>query len=227
MNTYYLALQSTPSQVEIGLFCNGQMISFITEDKMNASREILSLLDHILQKSHVLLSECSFIAVNKGPGFFTTLRTVIAYANGLSFSTSIPIIGIDCLQASIKEFANSAFPHTVFLLDACAQEVYYIYFNPVTKQLEEGYKNIKALLEDITRLFPDTTVRFIGQGATVYASFITSMLDKCAYIPEANPAQCSLSQIAALALEEWQISHTGTQQLLPHYIKRHPLDTSN
>lgn len=224
MNTHYLALQSTPSHIEIGLFRDSSLIKLVTQDKMNASKDFLPLLDHLLKESGVALSECAFIAVNKGPGFFTTLRTIIAFANGLSFATGIPIIGVDCLQTSLQEFSDHTWPHTVFLMDACAQDVYYIYHHPKTAQIEKGYKNIKALLEDIAQS-ANSIVRFIGHGTTIYRSFIIERLGKLAYIPEINPEQCSLPAIAQVALKEWKDTHTGVTQLLPLYIKRHPLDT--
>lgn len=231
MSTYFLALQSTPTSLEIGLFHHHEMLSSQSIDKMIASKDFLLALETVLATAHKKITDCSFIVVNQGPGYFTTLRTTITYANGLGFALHIPLIGVSGLYTSYHEYATE--PQTVFLLDACAQDVYYAY--SVNDLLQVGYKNIEVLLCDLQQLWPHSTITCMGQGTLVHQQKITAILGSQGIIPESNPAQCSLSYLAKCGYsvyvkttpdkQTWQQTTNPVYQLEPLYFKRHPMDT--
>ncbi len=237
MSTYFLALQSTPTSLEIGLFHHHEMLSSQSIDKMIASKDFLLTLETVLAAAQKKITDCSFIVVNQGPGYFTTLRTTITYANGLGFALHIPLIGINGMDASYHQYA--ADPQTVFLLDACAQDIYYAY--SIDDALQTGYKNIEVLLRDLQQLWPHGTITCMGQGALVHQQKIATILGPQGIIPESNPAQCSLDYLArcgysvyvkasdfAKATPDTRACQQTTNfvyQLEPLYFKRHPMDT--
>lgn len=55
------------------------------------SQAILPLIDQILIKNKLVLSDLTSIEVNTGPGSFTGIRVGIAVANALSFALKIPV----------------------------------------------------------------------------------------------------------------------------------------
>lgn len=62
-------------------------------DSGKRSQEALLLIDQILKKANIALSDIDKIQVTKGPGSFTGLRVGISIANALSF----------CLQKKLNE----------------------------------------------------------------------------------------------------------------------------
>src|SRR5471030_2525471 len=96
---HYLSIQNTYTHVEMALFQDGQLINWVSEDKLRASKHFILLIAGLLQEHQIKFSDLSFVAVNQGPGPFTTLRVVIASVNGLSYATKIPLVGIDALDA--------------------------------------------------------------------------------------------------------------------------------
>lgn len=82
-------------EVFIGLVENGVSIDSIklTGEKRQADR-LLSLLDRVLKKNKLKLTNLMGIAVVKGPGSFTSLRIGVVVANTLAWSLKVPIIGV-------------------------------------------------------------------------------------------------------------------------------------
>jgi tRNA threonylcarbamoyladenosine biosynthesis protein TsaB len=63
----------------------------------------------------------SAIIVGLGPGSFTGLRIVLAFAKGLAFARDIPIVGVDSLAAMQHDVAG---PERVAVLEAYAGQVF-------------------------------------------------------------------------------------------------------
>ena len=103
----FAALQNTYQEIQVALWCDSLFVGSLSVPKNHASAELIPTLAFLLNQHNLRLEQLSFIAVNKGPGPFTTLRVVIASANGLSFASDIPLVGVDGLKAFLH--ANSTF----------------------------------------------------------------------------------------------------------------------
>lgn len=215
---YFLAIQNTYDQVELGLFSfDLKLLAQCAIAKHDASKELIPVLAQFLQKQGIRLTELPFIAVNQGPGPFTTLRVVISTVNGLSFATGIPLVGVDALEAARRAWHDATYPMTVIMFNAFAFDVYTI----IEKQgtvIFKGYKNIDQFLETLQK--EKGPIRLMGNGATLYRDKITLALNNI-IIPKPNPDYCPLMYIAQLGYKQWQQSKKGVQQLLPLYLKQH------
>jgi len=85
-----------------------------------------------------------------------------------------------------------------------------------------GYKNNATLLENIHSNYPNTQIRFIGNGTALYRQEIIDIFGTYALLPDPMPDTCSIQQIGLMGLTQWQQGNTGTEQLLPLYLKLHP-----
>ncbi len=215
---YYLAIQTTYEQLEMGLFKNNQLIEHIKEDKKQASKLVIEHLTALLKNHAVELADLSFIAVNQGPAPFTSLRVVIATVNGLAFASQVPLVGVDGLAAFMNQYQSSEWPITIGLLNAFNNDVYFAITQPEIA-LQTGCKNIEAFLVELKQQFPDQQLRFIGNGTALFQKEIIATFANNASIPEPLPEYVSLSEVGALALSDWQQRITSTQ-LLPLYLKR-------
>ena len=215
---YYLALQTTYEQLEIGLFKKNQLIEQVKEGKKQASKLIIEHLNAVLANHAVELADLSFIAVNQGPAPFTSLRVVIATVNGLAFASQIPLVGVDGLAAFMNQYQSSEWSITIGLLNAFNNDVYFAITQPNTP-LQTGCKNIETFLEELKQQFPDQQLCFIGNGTALFQKEITDAFAANAFIPEPLPEYVSLSAIGTLATAQWEQRITSTQ-LLPLYLKR-------
>jgi tRNA threonylcarbamoyladenosine biosynthesis protein TsaB len=71
----------------------------INKPGITHSSILIPSLRNIMKISEINLNELDGIAVSVGPGSFTGLRVGLATAKGLAFSLSIPIIGVNSLEA--------------------------------------------------------------------------------------------------------------------------------
>jgi tRNA threonylcarbamoyl adenosine modification protein YeaZ len=218
-DNYFLAIQNTYDHVEVGLFSFGlETIARISITKIDASKKLIPVIAECLQEQSKKLSDLPFIVVNQGPGPFTTLRTVITTANGLSFATGIPLIGVDALAAMASAWQDNRYAITVIMLNAFAFDVY-VLIEKNGAVIFNGYKNIDQLLHELKQ--EPKTIRCIGNGADLYREKIKAILGSKVFIPEPNPAYCSLEQIARIGYQKWHAGNRGTNQLLPLYLKQH------
>ncbi len=220
----FLTIQNTYHDVQLALFNKTLLLEQSNIDKKQASKMLTVELKQLLAHHSIALQKLPFIAVNQGPGPFTTLRVVIACVNGLSFASNIPLIGVDAFDAMLAEWNDPAYPITIVLFNAFSEDVYFAIQQPKTP-ICKGYNNIDLLLEQCTDL--PGTIRFIGNGTQLYAQKIKDSLGDRAYIPEPT-ADCSsvnyssIAQIAKLGYQQWNTVKKGSRQLLPLYLKKHP-----
>lgn len=243
--TTSLIIQTTYECCEVGIFNNTDLIASCKIDKLRVSADLIPEINTLLSDNNLKLNDLSCIGINKGPGPFSTLRVIIATVNGLSFGTGIPLIGIDGLHALLLENSSSDFPLTVALLNAYNNDVYYgfdaqtefslrqLEAQPITTDrlsenkenkpaehnLMTGCKNIELFLNELVAQFPGKTIRFIGQGTTVFAQQIRTIVGAQAYIPEPPLHNCTLEQLARMAHHAYVHKSCLSTQIHPIYLK--------
>ena len=230
----YLAIQNTYDVFEMALFDHHNLIDQISEDKRHTSKLFIPFLDQLCARNNIKISDISFFAVNCGPGPFSTLRSVIASVNGLHLATNIPLIGIDGLDATFIESYDNTYQHTIVLLNAFNNEVYYLISIPSTlgfdgdpkkevKNTVKGYKKIDEFLEHIKHTYP-APINFVGNGVTLHQSLIKEILGNNAVIKEPNPPMCSIKTIGRLGLEKFKQNNTSDEYLMPLHLKKHAVE---
>ncbi len=211
----FIAIQNTYDQIEIALYDDTRCLDLQIRDKLVASKEFVDTLANLLSSHQLAFSSIPFIAVNQGPGPFTTLRVIIASVNGLSFATKIPLVGIDGLNAFYEQSKNSTYPNTVVLLNAFNNDVYF------ATHAENGYKNISTLLDELVARIPSEPIRFVGNGSALHRDLILETFGSRAHIPDPLPLYCSIEQIAKQGLAQWNAQKNVSYQLMPLYLKKH------
>ena len=216
---HFLVFQHTYNGVQVALFDDQQLVQITTENKKQASKNIVALADEMLRVNNVSFRDLSFIAANQGPGPFTTLRVIIATVNGLAFATQKSLIGVDGLDALLSEYRNESYPITVALLNAYGGDVYFGVEILRNTKREKGYQHIASLLSHLNSSFPTQTIRFIGQAVSMHTQLIDQTFGDRAFIPAPLPEHCSTKQVGKMALHSRTKQEGLTNQLLPLYLK--------
>ena len=97
-----LAIDTSRFETRVGLKLGSTFIEKICAEKMRASQELLSLIKGILEEGDLAISQVDAIGVVTGPGSFTGVRIGIAVAQGLSASTSTPVVGVSTMALYAK-----------------------------------------------------------------------------------------------------------------------------
>ena len=190
----FLILQSTYTTVEVGL-SNGQKIIL---PKAESSAQLIPAIQNLLANNSLELKNLEFIAVNQGPGPFTTLRVVIATANGLSFASGVPLVGVDGLHAILENNRDETRVNIV-LLNAFGGDVYFGIDAEGARTT--GWKNRELLMQELLSTYKD--IRFLGS-------------------PE-DPMAPSLEIVGKLALEKFT-QGLKSHELQPLYLKKAVLE---
>src|SRR5438105_10597962 len=101
-HTHFLAFQSTDTHIEIALFQGTHLLKHSSVTKLQASAHFIEYLEKLLQEATLSIFDISFCIVNRGPGPFTLLRTMLSYLNGLQAAISIPLIGMHGIEISVQ-----------------------------------------------------------------------------------------------------------------------------
>lgn len=214
--TIYLALQSTYTAIQIGLFNENTTLEIATIDKFKASQELIAAINNLLKTNHYNLSDLSFIAVNQGPAPFTTLRVTIATANGIAFASHIPLIGIDALHTLLSMHSKKK-SSVVVLLNAFNHDVYVA--TKHNDSIETGCFKALHFLHNLAEKKIDTPIEFLGNAVPLYESTIQELFKEQARINYPLIDFPTLAQIAHAAFERWQEKERISHQLFPLYLK--------
>jgi tRNA threonylcarbamoyladenosine biosynthesis protein TsaB len=231
----YIAIQNTYDIFEMALFLNDICVDHIQEDKRHTSKLFIPLLEKLLFQNSTKIADLDFCAVNCGPGPFSALRSIIASVNGLHAAINIPLIGVDGLEATFLEYYDPNYQHTVVLLNAFNQEVYYLIAHK-GQITAKGYQKIDALLnrahsdlsdEALAKSEPveelSAKIHFIGNGVTLYHHLIKEKIGINAIIKKDSPEMCSVQMIGALGAEKWKHYQENTY-VMPLYLKKHAVE---
>lgn len=219
----FLSIQHTYQGIEAALFDKHHILGSVTDDKKRASKTIIGLLNELLSAHQMRIQDLAFLAVNQGPGPFTTLRVVIASVNGLSFAIKKPLIGIDGLDALIYENQHDQYPITIAMLNAFTSDVYFAIQHRQQNIYEKGYKNITQLLLELRERFFDHPLYLLGNGCLLHEHEIKKVLGSQAIFAQPLPEHCSIQHIGSMGYDRWQ-KHIGiSYQLFPLYLKTQQL----
>ena len=93
-----LALDTSTSQLGLALYDGERLLAErLWVSKVRHTVELAPAVEQILQQSGLALSALTALGVALGPGSFTSLRVGLAFAKGLAFSLTLPLIGISTL----------------------------------------------------------------------------------------------------------------------------------
>jgi tRNA threonylcarbamoyladenosine biosynthesis protein TsaB len=91
----------------------------------HASATLIPLLQSLVTRAGLELTQLDAIVFGRGPGSFTGLRTACAVAQGLGFGAKVPVLGIDTLLAVAEDARERhGAAQLVAVLDARMNEVY-------------------------------------------------------------------------------------------------------
>jgi len=221
--TKFLCVQHVQDGIEVALFQDQTIIQKVFEDKKRSSKYFVPTLNTLLQDCATTLGDLSFIAANRGPGPFTTLRVVLASVNGLALASNKPLIGIDGLDALLLEHRKPECPLNIALLDAYSKDVYYGIDYKDNPEFQKGYKNISVFLAELQNFAKEqennSHIYFMGNGAEKYKEDIVAIFgDKVLFGTPIIP-HCSIEQVGKMAFAKWEKQEGLTDQLLPLYLK--------
>lgn len=134
MHPIRLAIDTSTETCSVAIqTSNGQIVEASHSQSTHHAQAILPLIEGLLKKANLKLSDIQDILVSIGPGSFTGVRAGIATAQGLAYGLSIPIIPIGTLDLVALGTHPVGMVHVV--MDARMQQFYVASFEWVQGEL--------------------------------------------------------------------------------------------
>ena len=125
-----LSIDTTSSVCSVSLLENDQVMDEnILDNGKTHSENMMPLLDELLKRNNVDISEIEFISVCVGPGSFTGIRIGISTIKAFAEVLNIKIASVTSLETLSRNETAEDGQVIVPLIDARNNQVYFAVFN--------------------------------------------------------------------------------------------------
>jgi tRNA threonylcarbamoyladenosine biosynthesis protein TsaB len=126
-----LGIETSSSTYEVALFSTQEMVASNAVRRTDpAFVSIGELVAECLRSTGRTFRDIGRISVDLGPGNLGSVRAGVAYANGLSFSLGVPVIGINSLRLLAITIAPSPESTVLCIRTSASGHVYAALFEP-------------------------------------------------------------------------------------------------
>lgn len=191
MTDPFLVIQYPYDHIEVALCSSLQIVKRVEIHKFEAIKLLIPTINDLLTSNNLTLKDLICIGINRGPGPYNTLRSIISTLNGFQFTHEMNFVELEALPLLLKTEKNN----TVALLNAFARRVYYgIKKND---RIIQGICAIADLPELLKKhdLF-DTPTNCVGNGIAAYQEQLAELATNLK-ISESMPQFNSLETLAA------------------------------
>ena len=125
MSLSILAIETCSETCSVALSHNGESRQLISSEPRGHADNILPLIDNIMHKAGIQLTDLDVIAFTRGPGAFTGVRIGTAVAQGLAVATKLPLVAVSSLAVLAQtSYRVTGSKSCISALDARMSEVY-------------------------------------------------------------------------------------------------------
>ncbi len=124
-----LALDTSGAACSVALLLGDEIDQRFELAPRDHTRLIMPMVDQLLNRHALKLSDLDAIAYGRGPGSFTGLRICAAVVQGLAYGAGLPVLGVSSLaavaQGSFEDSAGAEGALALVCMDARMDELYF------------------------------------------------------------------------------------------------------
>lgn len=125
----YLAIDASTEACSVALIFNQHTFYEFELCPQSHSLVLLPMIDRVLKQANCQLKDLDGLVYGRGPGSFTGVRIGIGVAQGLAFSSDLPVVGVSTLQAMAQQaYEDYQQQSVIAAIDARMSEVYAGYY---------------------------------------------------------------------------------------------------
>ena len=197
-----LAIDTSTSTVRVAIAVGGAIAKSTEshpEDAENQpSRNLLSMINRLIEESGFSLGMMDVFAVSAGPGSFTGLRVGVGAAFGLSAAMGKPAVGVETLAAMAMTETGLDQGVVCPILNARRGEVYAAFFKMRNGAMERISADMALAPERLAGMISEP-VKFVGDGFRANADVLSERL-KVPFTAIDQPIRNTAETVAELAL---------------------------
>ena len=159
-----------------------------TTTKLTHSQTIMPMIDELLKKVSLDISDIDLFACSQGPGSFTGLRIGIGTIKGLAYGLGKPVVGVSTLEALAHNISYTDFTIAP-IMDARRGQVYNALYHYNRGRLDCFCEPRALSLEELCGELTEKTI-FVGDGVKVHREKISELLgEKALFAPPQHQLQ--------------------------------------
>ncbi|MEZ5931453.1 MAG: tRNA (adenosine(37)-N6)-threonylcarbamoyltransferase complex dimerization subunit type 1 TsaB [Alphaproteobacteria bacterium] len=177
--------------------------------------QLINVIERLLSRQGLDYGDLDLLAVNRGPGSFTGIRSAVALARGLALAAGLPVLGVTSHEALMSGLArDQEGRRTLIAEDARRGEVYVQAFDAAgVAATPIQALAIAAAAGDVRR----GAWRFAGSGAGMIAAALPADVD--VHMIDIEPVDAvAVARAAARGLAEGDMPAEGFR-LRPLYVR--------
>jgi tRNA threonylcarbamoyladenosine biosynthesis protein TsaB len=196
---------------------NNDLEEIMGDEKMNHLKNVVPMIQTLLERNDLTMEDVDMIAVSRGPGSFTGIRIGVSTARALSQATGIPVMAIPTLAAfgcGEGEEGELICP----LLDARRSQVYAGAYRDFEEVVEGGPYMLDEFLE---KLVPYNSILFVGDGLGAYEERVQAWAEAHGKTYRCEEVYQSAGNVAEYAVDTCTEESLLTyDQVQPDYMRR-------
>lgn len=169
-----LAFDTSSSSCSVALKVGSDSYYLLDSGAKVHARRLLEMIDELLTKSNVTLSDIELLVCGVGPGSFTGLRVGVGIAQGLAYSTGLKVLGVNSLLGYIS--ADSRSGKYAVAVDARMRQIYNAGFDiNADNSIYESTATLVCNPDEVNNLFAEHHT-LIGPGWGMYRESLPPMI---------------------------------------------------
>lgn len=215
--TTLLAIDTATEACSVALLHDGRVLSRYAVIPRLHARQVLPMVQQLLDEAAIGLDQVEAIAFGRGPGAFTGLRIAVGVVQGLAFALGKPVLPVSTLAAIARRaWREQGAGQIAVAIDARMDEVYWGCYAESDGQLQlQGTEQVCAPEQVCLPRTASGDWLAAGTGWQAYAGRIP--VSVCAQAGESLP---HAEDILMLALHDWQQGRAlPAEQALPVYLR--------
>jgi len=179
----------------------------------------------LLEQEGVDIHSCDYIACNSGPGPFTTMRTVVATANGLAYGAHIPLVPFQAITLLARYSTSTA--TVCAALNAFCEEVYCVWYYPHTREVTSlQVYSVDAWIDALRQYIQQNPKQPLQYAGNAYEIYRTALIKAGIHIePSQYKEDLPLAVYAQQSTLLWHTDQSQLKPIIPTYGKPYILRT--
>ncbi len=211
-----LAIDTSALTATAAILADEKLVCEIsTTTALNHSVTVMPMIDELLRKVNMDISEIDLFACSEGPGSFTGLRIGIGTVKGLAYGLEKKVVGVSTLLALAHNISYTDFVIAP-IMDARRNQVYNALYKYEGGSLTEITPPRALSIEELCGEISEKTI-FVGDGVLAYKDKIKEILgDKALF---ASP-QNMLQRAGSVACAAQGLTPVDAEELTAVYLRK-------
>lgn len=215
-----LAIDTSGEACSVSLLIDAELRQCLEREPRRHGELVLGMMDGLLARAGIDLTQLDALAFGCGPGSFTGVRIATSVAQGVAFGADLPVIPVSTLAALAQgHFRSSGASRVLAAFDARMGEVYWGAFRVGDGDLMQPMGEEEVASPEEVSLPVDSGWSGIGSGWDVYADVLQVRLGPrlSSIVPDTIVESRDVAMLAAAELAGGRC--VSAEHALPVYLR--------